>query len=186
MLNLGYLPGDGKKPVVLKSTSYGCQDALPGSESRPEDCGMFPASSILELGIEREVGKVAKTGKPMFNIWLTPNKRAGPGTGFTLDLGSVKKAEGVRLKNTHNRGNRDRSTKKFRLRGSLTGGHWKTLLEANLEDGRQQRPPPIKQLMFENPQNVRFIKFELLEFFQFGGGLQYFEVLAKDDAGVWN
>merc|ERR1711936_390750 len=105
----------------------------------------------------------------------------------TLDLGSVKKAEGVRLKNTHNRGNRDRSTKKFRLRGSLTGAHWKTLLEANLEDSRQQRPPPIKQLMFENPQNVRFIRFELLEFYGMGGGLQYFEVLAKDDAGsnVW-
>ena len=126
----------------------------------------------------------------MFNIWLTPNKRAGPGTGFTLDLGCVKKAEGVRLKNTHNRGFRDRSTKKFRLLGSLTNadkGPWQTLLEANLEDSRQQRrPPPIKQLMFENPQNVRFIKFELLEFLQWGGGLQYFEVLAKDDAGMWN
>ena len=149
---------------------------------------MFPVSNIFEPGIEREVGKVAETGKPMFNIWLAPNKRAGPGTGFTLDLGSVKKAEGVRLKNTHNRGNRDRSTKKFRLLGSANSadGPWQTLLEANLEDGRQQRPPPIKQLMFENPQNVRFIKFELLEFFQWGGGLQYFEVLAKDDAGMCN
>ena len=149
---------------------------------------MFPVSNIFESGIEREVGKVAETGKPMFNIWLAPNKRAGPETGFTLDLGCVKKAEGVRLKNTHNRQYRDRSTKKFRLLGSPTSaeGPWQTLLEANLEDSRQQRPPPIKQLMFENPQNVRFIKFELLEFLQWGGGLQYFEVLSKDAAGKCN
>ena len=168
--------------MVLKSTSRGCQDTW-------GTCGMVPASSIFELGIEQAIGKVAKTGRLMFNIWLAPNKRAGPETGFTLDLGCVKKAEGVRLKNTHNRGFRDRSTKKFRLLGSPTSaeGPWQTLLEANLEDSRQQRrPPPIKQLMFENPQNVRFIKFELLEFLQWGGGLQYFEVLAKDDAGMWN
>ena len=185
-LNLGYLPGcdGGKKPVVLKSTSYGCQDSLADAGT----CGMFPASSIFELGIERAIGKVAKTGKPLYNIWLAPSKKAGPDQGFTLDLGCAKKAEGVLLKNTHNRQYRDRSTKKFRLLGSPTSaeGPWQTLLEANLEDSRQQRPPPIKQLMFENPQNVRFIKFELLEFLQFGGGLQYFEVLAKDDAGVWN
>ena len=122
-LNLGYLPGfcgDGKKPVVLKSTSYGCQDALPGWKkgSRPEHCGMFPASNIFESGIERAIGKVAKTKKTMYNIWLTRNKKAGPDQGFTLDLGCVKKAEGVRLKNTHNRQYRDRSTKKFKLLGS--------------------------------------------------------------------
>ena len=53
------------------------------------------------------------------------------------------------MKNTHNRQYRDRSTKKFRLLGSPTSaeGPWQTLLEANLEDSRQQRPPPIKQLM---------------------------------------
>ena len=185
-LNLGYLPGcdGGKKPVVLKSTSYGCKDPLAGAGT----CGMFPASSIFELGIERAVGKVAKTGKPMYNIWLAPNKKAGAEIGFTIDLGSAKMAEGVRLKNTHNRQYGDRSTKKFRLLGSATSadGPWQTLLEANLEDSRKQRPPPIKQLMFENPQNVRFIKFELLEFLQWGGGLQYFEVLTKDDAGMWN
>ena len=149
---------------------------------------MFPVSNIFESGIEREVGKVAETGKPMFNIWLAPNKKAGAEIGFTIDLGSAKMAEGVRLKNIHNRQYRDRSTKKFRLLGSATSadGPWQTLLEANLEDSRQQRPPPIKQLMFENPQNVRFIKFELLEFLQWGGGLQYFEVLAKDDAGMCN
>ena len=182
-LNLGYLPGCFKKPVVLKSSSYGCQDAV-----HEMHCGMFPVSNIFESGIEREVGKVAETGKPMFNIWLAPNKKKGPETGFTLDLGCVKKAEGVRLKNTHNRQYRDRATKKFKLLGSPTSaeGPWQTLLEANLEDSRQQRPPPIKQLMFENPQNVRFIRFELLEFYGMGGGLQYFEVLAKDDAGMWN
>ena len=90
------------------------------------------------------------------------------------------------MKNTHNRQYGDRSTKKFRLLGSATSadGPWQTLLEANLEDSRKKRPTQIKQLMFKNPQNVRFIKFELIQFWGNGGGLQYFNILTRDDKGM--
>merc|ERR1712130_1084814 len=63
--------------------------------------------------------------------------------------------------------------------GSTTNnGPWQELLVANLEDSRQQDPPPLQQLMFANSAVVSFIKFELLEFYGNGGGLQYFAVAA--------
>ena len=120
-----------------------------------------------------------------FNFWLAPNMKAGPEQGFILDLGFAQKAVGVRLKNTHNRRSRDRGTKRFRLLGSSRSseGPWQNILEANLEDSRQQKPPPVKLLLFKSPLVVRFVKFELLEFWGVGGGLQHLSVLAEDNAG---
>ena len=147
----------------MASTSWGC----PSSQL----CGMFPASAIFSLD--------------KCNFWLSEDKKAGPEQGFTLDLGSAQKCIGVRLKNTHNRRFRDRGTKSFRLLGSSRGaeGPWQTILEANLEDSRQQKSPPVKELLFKSPLVVRFVKFELTKFWGNGGGLQYFSVLAEDDAG---
>ena len=50
---------------------------------------------------------------------------------------------------------------------------------ADLEDTRHQDPEPLQQLMFDNSAVVRFIKFELLEFYGNGGGLQYFAVAGE-------
>ena len=92
-------------------------------------------------------------------------------------LGCRKTVRGVFLKNTHNAGFRDRSTKKFRILGSTTkNGPWQELLVANLEDSRQQDPPPVQQLTFANSAVVSFVKFELLEYHGSGGGLQYFAI----------
>ena len=93
-------------------------------------------------------------------------------------LGCNKKVAGVSLRNTHNAGHHDRSTKKFRILGSVTkNGPWQEFLVANLEDSRRQNPPPLQQLIFANSAVVSFIKFELLEFYGSGGGLQYFAVI---------
>ena len=155
----------------MASTSYGC----PGSRF----CGFFPASAIFSLGNDMAVGH------KKFNFWLASNKKAGPEQGFTLDLGCAQKAVGIRLKNTHNQKYRDRGTKRFKLLGSSKSaeGPWQTILQENLEDSRQQRSPPVKELLFTNPLVVRFVKFELLEFWGYGGGLQHFSVLAEDNAG---
>ena len=124
-------------------------------------------------------------GDNKFNFWLAPQEKAGAEQGFTLDLGSAQNAVGVRLKNTHNRQWRDRGTKRFRLLGSSrsSSGPWQTILEAKLKDSRQQKSPPVQKLLFENPLLVRFVKFELLEFWGDGGGLQHFSVLTEGDAG---
>ena len=156
----------------MTSTSYDCPLG--------PHCGRFPASSIFSLEDD------GPPGHSKLNFWLALNQRAGPEQGFTLDLGCSKKAVGVRLKNTHNRRFRDRGTKRFKLLGSNSGTDrrsWQTILEANLEDSRQQRPPPVKKLFFETPVLVRFVKFELLEFWGDGGGLQHLSVLTEDDAG---
>ena len=160
-----------EEPQVVGSTSYDC----PGGTH----CGRFPAKAVFSLADDG----TAKHNK--FNFWLAPNKKAGPEQGFTLDLGCAKKAVGVRLKNAQNRGYKDRGTKRFRLLGSNsgTGGPWKTILEANLDDSRKQKPPPVKKLLFEKTQIVRFLKFQLLEFWGEGGGLQHLSVLTENDAG---
>ena len=163
---------DGSEEAkVTWSTSYDCPGGV--------HCGKFPASGIFSLADD------GTAGHNKFNFWLAPQKKAGPEQGFTLDLGSAQKAVGVQLKNTHNRRFRDRGTKKFRLLGSSRSseGPWQKILEANLQDSRQQKAPPVIKKFFEKPLIVRFVKFQLIEFWGEGGGLQYFSVLAEDDAG---
>ena len=92
-----------------------------------------------------------------------------------MSLGRSTAVWGVSLRNTHNTFFHDRSTKRFRILGSANDtGPWEELLVANLEDSRRQNPPPVQQLIFANPAVVSFIKFELLEYWGNGGGLQYF------------
>jgi len=92
-----------------------------------------------------------------------------------MSLGRSTAVWGVSLRNTQNTYGRDYSTKRFRILGSATDtGPWEELLVADLEDSRRQNPPPVQQLIFANPAVVSFIKFELLEYWGSGGGLQYF------------
>ena len=52
------------------------------------------------------------------------------------------------------------------------------MIVADLEDSRNQDPPPIQNLTLDNSVIVRFVKFELLEYWgDLGGGLQYFKVI---------
>ena len=94
-------------------------------------------------------------------------------------LGCTKTVKGVVLRNTHNAGYLDRSTKKFRILGSShIDGSWQELLVANLKDSRRQNPTPVQQLKFASPAVVSFIKFEMLEMWGVGGGgLQYFALI---------
>ena len=109
------------------------------------------------------------------NYWLAEERKVGEEQGFIMDLGCSKTLRSVSLKNTHNAVMKDRSTKKFRILGSSTkNGPWQELLVAYLEDSRLQKPPPLQRRRITNSAVVSFIKFELLEFYGYGGGLQYF------------
>ena len=111
------------------------------------------------------------------SFWLAEDLRAGPGQGFTLYLGCNKTVEGVMLRNTHGAKWRDSGTNRFKILGSLNeDGPWQELLEESLEDSRHQDPPPVEQFVFSQPSVVSFIKFELLDYWDTGGGLQYFSV----------
>ena len=159
-----------EEPKILNSTSYGC----PGGpeENSNSWCQVFLASNILTLDTDLRSGNDA-------NYWLTEDRKTGGEQGFIMDLGCEKTVQGLSLRNVRNYHHHDRSTKKFRLLGSPNNNEsWKELIVADLEDSRKQDPPPIQNLTLDNSVIVRFVKFELLEYWgNLGGGLQYFKVI---------
>ena len=158
---------------IISSTSYRC----PGGPEKSDSsfCSVYPASNILALDVDIH-GPKRKPHK-FANYWLAESKKTGEEQGFIMSLGCNKRVGGVTLRNTHNALYRDRSTKMFRILGSVAyDGPWQELLVANLEDSRRQNPPPLQQIMFPNFAVVSFVKFELLEYYGLGGGLQYFAV----------
>merc|ERR1712179_339534 len=173
---------------IVSSTSYACPGGPEKSNSRR--CSQFPATNILSMDDDDKWhGSIGNTAiGHNANYWLAEDGKVGEEQGFIMNLGCSKTVSSVSLKNTHNGRHRDRSTKKFRILGSTTNnGPWQELLVANLEDSRQQDPPPLQQLMFANSAVVSFIKFELLEFYgRYGGGLQYFAVAGSGVAASPN
>ena len=178
--NLTFTFYPGCELRILSSTSWSCPGGPETSSS--SWCQIFLASNLLSLDTDHWSGGGYPPSNPSgphdANYWLTEEEKKGEEQGFSMDLGCVKTVQGVRLRNTHNGGHRDRSTKKFRLLGSLSNnGTWNELLIADLEDSRHQNPPPLQTKTFANSAAVRFVKFELLDYWGNGGGLQYFAVL---------
>ena len=160
---------------IVSSTSWSC----PGGPEQSDHsyCRVFPVTNIFTLEDDNWQG--GENGEA--NYWLTEEGKVGEEQGFIMYLGCSKTVSSVVLKNTHNGRHRNCATKKFRILGSTTNnGPWQELLVANLEDSRQQDPPPLQQLIFANSAVVSFIKFELLKFYgRYGGGLQYFAVAGE-------
>jgi len=152
---------------IVSSKSWRCPD---GSDSTTE-CRDFLAVNILSLDVDR---RDTGNGGVQANFWLAEYESVED-QGFVMSLGRTSTVWGVTLRNTHNAWYHDWSTKKFRVLGGATdNGPWEELHVTDLEDSRQQNPPPVQQIMFANPAVVSFIKFELLEYWGRGGGLQYF------------
>ena len=150
------------------SKSYNC----PEGSDNSVNCRYFLASNILSLDIDRR--DLRGSGNVQTNYWLAEQESVED-QGFVMSLGRSSTVWGVSLRNTHNSWHHDFSTKKFRVLGGATAsGPWEELLVYGLEDSRRQNPPPVQQIMFANPAVVSFIKFELLEYWGSGGGLQYF------------
>ena len=149
------------KKRLLESTSYDCPSGI--------RCGRWSASNIFTLEDDMWNGEGQKS------YWLAVNGES-TGQGFTLDLGCTQSIDGFHIKNTHNAHHRDHATKRFRVVGAQEEeGPWSLLLEASLEDSRSQKIPPVQTLMLDHQhQHNRYIKFELLEFWGVGGGLQFF------------
>ena len=118
--------------------------------------------------------------------WQAENGKTS-GQGFVMKLGSCKQTiAGIRIQNTKHPNGPMMGTKKFHISGSLSEqGPWgDTLLEEELEDGRRMsgNPPPILTFYFRRPVTLQFLKFELVEFFGIGGGLQYFSPVGKEES----
>jgi len=159
---------------IVSSKSFQCPEGPEGGSN--SWCKIFFACNILSLDVDRwvdvETGSDGRTDSA--NYWLAEDATVED-QGFIMSLGRSTAVWGVSLRNTHNTFHRDRSTKRFKVLGSANAtGPWEELLVADLEDSRRQNPPPVQQLIFANPAVISFIKFELLEYWGKGGGLQYF------------
>jgi len=129
----------------------------------------FPAHNVLTLGEERRGRR---------NYWLAEKGKTS-GQGFVVKLGSCESTvAGIRIQNTKHPNGPMMGTKKFRIYGSLSEqGPWgERILEEEMEDGRRVsgNPPPIHTFYFRLPVTFQYLRFELVEFFGMGGGLQYF------------
>ena len=110
------------------------------------------------------------------NYWLTKNKHTGE--AFVAELESVHDVIGVKLRNIHNAHFKDRSTKKFRVSiGNSASGPWTELLTQGLVDSRNQNTPSLQQFKGGKAVMGRFLKFDILEYWGKGGGLQHFDII---------
>jgi len=118
--------------------------------------------------------------------WLAPTQSIA---SFIINLGCQQNIGALKLVNTHNQHLRDRSTKEFRLSLSMKeSGPWTKVLEKSLDDSRQQPDPlpvqvfPLERgtedlLPFQEESFVaQYLKFDLLDWYGLGGGLQYLEI----------
>ena len=137
----------------------------------------YNASFVFSLENDNK-NQVAETGF-WSNYWLAPNGAKGANQGFVISLGRRKTVVGIKLKNTHNAWDRDRSAKEFKILGSLNeNGPWEELLHEHLEDSRQQDPPPLQHFMFARSVSAEFIQFQLLDYWGVGGGLQHLCIMS--------
>lgn len=101
--------------------------------------------------------------------WLGPSSLPG---SFIMDMGCQKERSILELINTVD-GNR--ATKNFRLLSSASFmGPWAVLVEGKMEK-MENPPPPMETFSFESTTD-QFYKFEIVDWYGNGGGLQYFDV----------
>jgi len=139
--------------------------------------------SFLPFGLATSCGPLRPEIVSGINVngvgyyWQAENGKTS-GQGFIVKLGSCKQTiAGIQIQNTNKHPNGPMmGTKKFRISGSLSEqGPWgDTLLEEELEDNRRLSGNPILTFYFRLPVTLQFLRFELVEFFGIGGGLQYF------------
>ena len=105
------------------------------------------------------------------NYWLAPDlKRAE----FTLDLCGDQTVHTISLVNTHNGRKRDRASQEFKVHLKSSLGPWVEVLHKILPDTSYVSDPlPIMDFSI-HPTEGRYVKFQLLTFHGYGGGLQYF------------
>ena len=101
------------------------------------------------------------------------------GQGFTLKVDSCKRwIAGCKIKNKGKGQKPDWSSKGFRVSGSKNeNGPWEILVEDELDDNRGKIPASLLDFTFKKPVEIQFLKFDLVSYWDQGGGLQYFAAI---------
>ena len=133
----------------------------------------YPASSVLILGEEDML-----LGRGKYNFWLAEYRQTTTGQGFTIKLDICKRMiVGVQLKNKGEGARPNWGTKEFKVSGSLDKkGPWQPLVQSQLNDTRG-KPAFLVNFTFEEPAEIQFLRFELVSYWGYGGGLQYFAAI---------
>ena len=133
----------------------------------------YPASSLLILGDEDGWLENDK-----WNFWLAEQGKT-IGQGFTLKVDSCKRwIAGCKIKNKGKGQKPDWSSKGFRVSGSKNeNGPWEILVEDELDDNRGKIPASLLDFTFKKPVEIQFLKFDLVSYWDQGGGLQYFAAI---------
>ena len=134
--------------------------------------------SYPDRGLTFSVRNLLTNAREIFgkNYWLAPDNQEM--AEFVLDLGSEKTVSMVELVNTHNGFARDRSMMEFKvfLSSDSPDGPWEEVVHQTLEDSRQQPDPLPFQTFTFLERTAKFVKFNQISYYGYGGGLQYFTV----------
>ena len=94
---------------------------------------------------------------------------------------------GCQIKNKGKSHNPGWGTKGFKILGSLNEtSPWDILVEDELIDTRGGKPAALLNFAFEEPVEMQFIRFELVSYWRFGGGLQYFAAIPGEATTTTN
>ena len=141
----------------------------------------YPASSVLILAEED-----AWMDNGQENYWLAETGKT-TGQGFTLKVDTCTRLiAGCQIKNLGKGVQTGRATKEFRVSGSIDeNGPWEILVEDQLIDTSSGQPASLLNFTFEEPVEIQFIKFDLVNYWGYGGALQYFAaILATSKAST--
>ena len=147
------------RPEVVQSTAYTSD---------------FPASSVLILA---EEDAYVGYNNGYFNFWLAEYQKT-IGQGFTIKLDDcARMIAGFQIKNLGN-GSSVYATKHYKISGSMNEtGPWETLVEYQLVDTTGGKTAPLLEFTFQELVEIQFIRFDLITYWGFGGGLQYFAAI---------
>jgi len=165
-----------EKDSCCKECNRGSEDYVISGDSYDET--RFPIENVLTWSIP-EAHNDGTTNPTNYwrtkNYWLAPINTPGQ---FILKFDQPRTVDTITLVNTFNDDARNCGTKEFKVYlGETEDGPWTEVLHDELDDARNtnQNLTSVPAQVFPiNPTCGKFVKFEIISWYDVCGGLQYF------------
>ena len=120
-------------------------------------------------------------GSNFTNYWITRHGWTGDNAKLVVDLGCVKKVDGLYLRNTHNAQKYNRATNHFTVfsRQNIKQG-WRPILEGEFPEMNPEEKEMTWFFPLTRQIEMRYVKFQVESYYEVAGGLHY---LAEHVAG---
>merc|ERR1712198_170071 len=186
MLKLGDVI-DKKVDKILEKDSC-CKTCNKGSEDYVVSGDVYPGQppaetwkveNVLTWSIP-EYWVVSSSWEENFrsygNYWMAPQEMQGE---FVLKFDQPRIVETITIVNMHNPGYNDRGTNEFKVYlADSENGPWTEVLHDFLADPRETNPNvtsvPLSVFHLPYPTCGQFVRFQIISWYEWGGGLQYF------------